>query len=94
MKQLSKIERDVIVYALRYAYVRETGVIIEVGEFFLNNIKSFEEWELIHLISEMKIELGFSLDMPRVCKNQIEFILIRISEELHERKENINESTT
>jgi hypothetical protein len=88
MKQLSKTERDICVYALRYSFQRSTGVIVDVGEYFLDHIKSFEEWELYTIYDEMKLELKmYSESMPKVCRNQVNFILIRISEELHERKE-------
>lgn len=91
MRQLKKIERDLVIFSLRYSYQRQTGVIIEVGEYFLDHIDSFENWELVQISVEMKMELSlYSEHMAQVCKRQIEFLLIRISEELHERKDDTN----
>jgi hypothetical protein len=89
------MEKLLVVFSLRYSFQRQTGVIIEVVEYLLDNEQSFEDWELIQISTEAKMELDlYKEHLPQVCKRQIEFLLIRISEILHNRKENQNESTT
>lgn len=54
MTKLTKLERDVIVYAIRYASKRRTGALSDCTEVLEKYIDSMEDWELQQIIEESK----------------------------------------
>lgn len=72
MTKLTKKERDVIVYAIRYASKRHTGALSDCTEVLEKYIDSMEDWELQQLIEEsQQVVLDCELLSRRGCYDLI-----------------------
>lgn len=52
IKDLTRQDRAMLVFAFRYALPRHTGAVIEVMDYIKANINDFEDWELENMIDD------------------------------------------
>ena len=62
---MTKDERDIYVFAFRYALPRHTYAFSTVSDGILQNIRSFENWEIFKIIKEIDDFEGEVLSQDR-----------------------------